>query len=178
MEDSCFTLNLEKCAPCKKSFNSRNAATMHYNNKHPNEMQICPECDMLIASSRNMAYHWKTKHETMEIPIHLRSVRSHGFMSDLIRSFRLKTCEICILSFSSLIECRRHFIDDHEITFELCSVCHKGFTSDQNLRFHWNKCHSELTFEKFKEEDAQIVSMTTIFVLLGGKNSIFQYEFF
>lgn len=152
MSDACFTLNFEKCMPCAKSFSTRNAATMHYNQKHPNEMQVCTECDMLIANSRSMPYHWKTKHAQMEFPIHLKSTRSSGFMNELMRSFRIKFCEICVKTFESTVECRKHFIDDHDILFELCSVCLKGFSSTQNLRFHWDKVHGELPFEKFQED--------------------------
>lgn len=69
----CFTLDFEYCSVCNKKFLTQEAAMLHYSNKHPDEMQMCSECGMLVTSSRQMPYHFKTKHPFTAIPLYLKS---------------------------------------------------------------------------------------------------------
>lgn len=123
---------------------------MHYNQTHSDEMQICSECDMLITNARQMPYHFKTKHPMVTLPLFLKSPRSFGYSIELFDLFNKKKCKICKQKFRSIIESQRHFIDEHDMKFELCSVCITGFRTESQLHAHWRQKHDDLKFIEFK----------------------------
>lgn len=148
----CFTLNFEHCSVCNKKFFTREAAMMHYSNKHPDELQICSECEMLITNSRKMVYHFKTKHPTCVIPLYLKSTRSIGFTKELYDQFNVNKCTTCQLIFDAKSESQQHFIDAHEIKFELCSICMRSFRSETSLLTHWAHSHADSKFVEFNAQ--------------------------
>lgn len=142
-------MNFEHCSVCVKKFLSDESAMMHYNHKHPEEMQMCSECGMLVSNARTMAYHFKTKHSD-ELPLHLKSSRSAGFKNEMFNLFNKKQCPICKQTFKSVIESHCHFVEEHDMKFDLCSVCLKGFRTDSALLTHWGQHHEHLKFVEFE----------------------------
>lgn len=170
----CLTLDFEHCSMCDKNFTSREAAMMHYNHKHPDEMQICPECDMLIAKASSMAYHFKTKHPMVAIPLFLRTTRSIGYKLEMFALFNKKECDICKQKFKSIAESQRHFNKEHEIIFELCSICMKGFRTESRLVTHWAEKHEDQKFVAFEAPASMEEVIHTHFIYdLKFKNKIF-----
>lgn len=153
-EDSggCFTLDFEHCSMCSKNFPTSEAAMMHYNNKHPDELQMCCECGMLVTNSRQIAYHFKTKHTSIVMPLHMKSSRNTGFTKELFDQFNLNKCITCKQNFDSKGDAQKHYIEEHELKFELCSVCTRSFRSEPNLLTHWTQHHAELKFVEFKAQ--------------------------
>lgn len=123
---------------------------MHYNNKHSDELQMCSECGMLITNSRKMVYHFKTKHPTCVMPLHMKSTRSIGFTKELYDQFNVKQCTTCQLVFDAKVDSQQHFIDAHDIKFELCSICMRSFRSEATLLTHWAYSHTDSKFVEFK----------------------------
>lgn len=147
-----LTLNFEQCTECDHKFDNRNSAQMHYHLTHPNEMQLCPECDMLIINSRSMLYHWKIKHAFLSKPLYLGQTSSIGLSKQLFTNFKQKTCGVCDKVFSTAVESRKHFIDEHEIAFEICSLCLKGFHNERLLLSHWRKRHYDMPFKRYAND--------------------------
>lgn len=163
-----LTMNFDRCTECEKDFKCREAAQTHYFHKHPNEMQICPECDMLITNSRSIMYHWKTKHVNSAIPLHIRSASGHGYSKALYKYFKQNQCKMCQQTFENSIESRNHYIEDHKIEFELCSICFKGFRNENLVKDHWWQKHYDMPFVKYgiaatKDVTVEKVSWKIIF---------------
>lgn len=145
----CFTLDFDRCSVCTKDFTSNEAAMMHHNQKHPEEMQMCPECNMLVLNSRKMFYHFKRNHSTVTFPLFLKSTRAMGYSKELFIQYKSNECTICKLVFETKAEAQAHFKDEHEIKFEICSVCSKGFRNESILLRHWAQVHNGLKFVEF-----------------------------
>lgn len=145
----CFTLDFEYCSVCSKKFLTQEAAMLHYNNKHPDEMQMCCECEMLVTSSRQMPYHFKTKHPSIAMPQYLKSSSAIGLANLLFDQFKLKQCTTCKQVFNSNVDGQKHFIEEHEIKFELCSICMRSFRSEATLLTHWAHSHENSKFVEF-----------------------------
>ncbi|XP_055296715.1 zinc finger protein 26-like [Sitodiplosis mosellana] len=148
----CFTLDFEHCSVCSRKFPTREAAMLHYNNKHSDEIQMCPECEMLVTNSRQMPYHFKTKHPTIVMPLYLKSSRRVGFTKELFDQFNLNKCTTCQQVFNSKGHGQRHFLDEHEIKFELCSICMRSFRSEAALLTHWAHSHENSKFVEFEAQ--------------------------
>lgn len=148
----CFTLDFDKCSMCKRDFVTREAAQMHYQQIHPNEMQMCPECEMLLSNARVLPYHYKSKHPNIVLPIYLKSVRAIGYAKELFNQFNMHMCTICKLEFTTKSKSLQHFNDEHAIKFEICSVCQRGFRTEALLLSHWARIHDHLKFIEFKEK--------------------------
>ncbi|XP_031628314.1 zinc finger protein Xfin-like [Contarinia nasturtii] len=156
-DNGCFTLDFDKCSKCIKKFPTREAALMHYNQNHPQEMQICPECDMLVTSTRVMSYHFKSKHPTTVMPLYLKTSRAVGYSKELFDQFNMNMCTICKLEFTKKVDSLNHFNDEHGIKFEICSVCTRGFRTEAMLLSHWARSHEHLKFVEFKAQKSMQV---------------------
>lgn len=172
-DNICFTLDFDKCSKCVKDFSSNEAAMMHYNNKHPDEMQICPECNSLLATSRQMLYHFKTKHSEVVVPIYLKSVRSVGYGETLFEEFTANRCSICKLEFKTRADAQTHFNEDHELAFKCCSVCSKNFRYESQLKKHWEQCHKDMTSVDLNAE----ISMEVCLLVVMRTNIKYSIEF-
>lgn len=148
----CFTLDFEHCSMCDKNFPNQEAAMMHYNNKHPDELQMCAECGMLITNTRQLHYHFKIKHPFIVMPLFLKSSRAFGFTKELFDQFKLNKCTTCKLTFDSMNASQRHYIEEHEQKFEICSICLQSFRTEALLLTHWVQNHADSNFVEFQAQ--------------------------
>lgn len=163
-DNGCFSLDFDKCSKCKKDFPSHEAAMQHYNHKHPDEMQMCPECNTLLSNSRQISYHFKTKHPTVMVPLYLKSSRALGYAKTMFEQFTANRCTICKLEFKTKAETHSHFKEDHDLEFHSCSACSKSFRFESALLTHWNSTHwaQRHTDLEFAEYDSHIPMVVSI----------------
>lgn len=132
---------------------------MHYVNKHPDEMQMCPECNTLLTSSRQISYHFKTKHPTVFVPLYLKSSRAMGYAKAMYEQFITNRCTICKIDFKTKTETQHHFNEDHDYTCHSCSACSKSFRFQSTLLTHWAQNHADLEFVEFRAQLTTEVSI-------------------
>lgn len=152
----CFTLDFEHCSMCEKNFLCQESAMLHYNKNHPDDMQMCPECNMLISNARTMPYHYKTKHPSITMPLHVKPSQPKVFFKRMFDEFLSNHCTVCKQNFKTNAESQFHFNDEHDIKYEICSVCMKNFRTEQHLITHWANKHKDLKFVEFKAKTPSI----------------------